>query len=108
MLAPLREQVVGRYSMACYQTVLRESMVWQANWKNLIENFTESYHVPVAHGKTFAQHNLRYWKTTSVAKTATTDGEWGGRLRVQRLTWQVISTLLSPNRCFDSVVVRAG
>ncbi len=57
VLAPLREQVVGRYDMACYQTVLRESMVWQANWKNLIENFTESYHVPSAHGKTFAQHN---------------------------------------------------
>jgi len=56
-LAPLREQVVGRYDMACYQSVLRESMVWQANWKNLIENFTESYHVPSAHGKTFAQHN---------------------------------------------------
>jgi phenylpropionate dioxygenase-like ring-hydroxylating dioxygenase large terminal subunit len=57
VLAPLREQVVGRYDMACYQSVLRESMVWQANWKNLIENFTESYHVPSAHGKTFAQHN---------------------------------------------------
>ena len=57
VLAPLREQVVGRYDMACYQTVLRESMVWQANWKNLIENFTESYHVPIAHGKTFAQHD---------------------------------------------------
>jgi len=56
-LAPLREQVVGRYDMACYQTVLRESMEWNANWKNLIENFTESYHVPIAHGKTFAQHN---------------------------------------------------
>ena len=57
VLAPLQEQVVGRYDMACYRTVLRESMQWQANWKNLIENFTESYHVPSAHGKTFAQHN---------------------------------------------------
>jgi phenylpropionate dioxygenase-like ring-hydroxylating dioxygenase large terminal subunit len=56
-LAPLREQVVARYDMACYQTVLRESMEWNANWKNLIENFSESYHVPIAHGKTFAQHN---------------------------------------------------
>lgn len=57
VLAPLREQVVGRYDMASYQTVLRESMLWQANWKNLVENFTESYHVPIAHGKTFARHN---------------------------------------------------
>ncbi len=56
VLAPLRDNVVGRFDMGCYQTVLRETMVWQANWKNLIENFTESYHVPIAHGKTFAQH----------------------------------------------------
>lgn len=56
-LSGLREGVVGRFDMACYQTVLRETMTWNANWKNLIENFTESYHVPIAHGKTFAQHN---------------------------------------------------
>jgi choline monooxygenase len=55
-MAPLRDNVVGRYDMACYQTVLRETMIWDANWKNLIENFTESYHVPMAHGKTFAKH----------------------------------------------------
>lgn len=56
VLAPLRNQVVGRYDMACYQTVMRETMTWDANWKNLIENFTESYHVPIAHGQTFARH----------------------------------------------------
>jgi phenylpropionate dioxygenase-like ring-hydroxylating dioxygenase large terminal subunit len=56
VLAPLSEQVVGRYDMACYRTVLRETMEWDANWKNLVENFIESYHVPVVHGKTFALH----------------------------------------------------
>ena len=55
-LAPLRDEIVGRYDMGCYRTVLRETMTWNANWKNLIENFTESYHVPIAHKKTFAQH----------------------------------------------------
>ena len=53
-LSPLTQNIVGRYDMGCYQTVLREEMQWSANWKNLVENFTESYHVPVAHGKTFA------------------------------------------------------
>ena len=47
VLAPLRDQVVGRFDMACYQTVLRESMTWQAHWKNLSENerslFTEAF-----------------------------------------------------------------
>jgi len=56
-LAPLRDGVVGRYDMACYRSVFRDSMSWQANWKNLIENFIESYHVPIAHGKTFAKHD---------------------------------------------------
>ncbi len=55
-LEPLRENVVGRFDMACYKTIMRRSMVWGANWKNLIENFTESYHVPMAHKKTFALH----------------------------------------------------
>ena len=56
-LGKLKTDVVGRFDMACYRTIMRETMVWNANWKNLIENFTESYHVPIAHGKTFAQHN---------------------------------------------------
>ena len=56
VLATLSEQVVGRYGMSGYQSVLRETVEWDANWKNLIENFIESYHVPVVHGKTFALH----------------------------------------------------
>jgi len=55
-LNSLRENVVGRYDMASYKTIMRKTMVWDANWKNLIENFTESYHVPMAHKKTFALH----------------------------------------------------
>jgi len=55
-LQPFSRDIVGKYDMQCYQTVLRKKMRWNANWKNLIENFTESYHVPVAHKKTFALH----------------------------------------------------
>ena len=55
-LKPFTQGIVGRYDMACYKTAFRESMTWNANWKNLIENFTESYHVPMAHRKTFAKH----------------------------------------------------
>ena len=58
-LAPLHDQVVGRFAMGNYRAVLRETMIWQANWKNLIENFTESYHVPIAHGNSFAHHRKR-------------------------------------------------
>ena len=55
-LDSLKKNIVGRYDMASYKTVIRESMCWNANWKNLVENFTESYHVPIAHPKTFAGH----------------------------------------------------
>ena len=55
-LESLKDKIVGRYHMGSYKTVMRESMVWNANWKNLIENFIESYHVPIAHQKTFAKH----------------------------------------------------
>jgi phenylpropionate dioxygenase-like ring-hydroxylating dioxygenase large terminal subunit len=55
-LDALKKNIVGRYEMASYKTVIRESMWWNANWKNLVENFTESYHVPIAHPKTFAGH----------------------------------------------------
>ena len=58
-LQPFTERIIGRYDMACYRSVLREQMTWNANWKNLIENFIESYHVPIAHGKTFARHEKR-------------------------------------------------
>ena len=55
-LEGLRKNIVGQYDMSSYQTIMRDSMSWDANWKNLIENFTESYHVPIAHRKTFAHH----------------------------------------------------
>lgn len=55
-LAPFTKNIVGRYGMAKYRTVFRKTMSWNANWKNLIENFIESYHVPYAHKKTFALH----------------------------------------------------
>ena len=58
-LDALKKNIVGRYEMASYKTLIRESMCWHANWKNLVENFTESYHVPIAHPKTFAGHEKK-------------------------------------------------
>jgi len=55
-LDTFQKKIVGQYEMGSYKTVIRESMSWNSNWKNLIENFTESYHVPIAHPKTFAKH----------------------------------------------------
>ena len=37
-LEGLKSKIVGRYDMASYITVMRETMEWSANWKNLIEN----------------------------------------------------------------------
>ena len=56
VLVPFTENIIGRFDLPSYKTVMRREMTWGANWKNLIENFTESYHVPIAHLKTFALH----------------------------------------------------
>ena len=53
-LAGFHKDVVGRFAMADYVGVIHETMAWDCNWKNLIENFSESYHVPIAHRETFA------------------------------------------------------
>jgi choline monooxygenase len=53
-LAGFHDDIVGRFAMTDYVGVMRETMSWDCNWKNLIENFTESYHVPIAHRETFA------------------------------------------------------
>jgi len=53
-LREFTEQVVGRYRMERYRTIIRGEMDFEGNWKNIIENFTESYHVFRAHKKTFA------------------------------------------------------
>jgi len=50
-LAPLGE-VVGRYAMADYVPLAVQDYVWNTNWKTLVENGFEGYHLPVAHRKT--------------------------------------------------------
>ncbi len=50
-LRPLHE-LVARYAMADYVPIVTQDHVWRTNWKQLTENFMESYHLPVAHRKT--------------------------------------------------------
>ena len=54
LLAPLGDET-GRYGVANYVPVVWEDHVWQTNWKLLVENFMEGYHLPVAHKKTVGQ-----------------------------------------------------
>jgi phenylpropionate dioxygenase-like ring-hydroxylating dioxygenase large terminal subunit len=49
-LAPLGE-VTASYRMEDYVHVVRQDHVWQTNWKLLVENFMEGYHLPVLHRK---------------------------------------------------------
>lgn len=43
---------VQRYRMAGYVPVAHQDHIWQTNWKLLVENFMEGYHLPVAHKAT--------------------------------------------------------
>lgn len=44
--------VVEKYGMENYVPVVQQDHVWQTNWKLLVENFMEGYHLPVAHKAT--------------------------------------------------------
>ena len=45
--------VVGRFGMASYVPVHRQVDVWDTNWKLLVENFMDTYHVFKVHRATF-------------------------------------------------------
>ena len=47
-------EVVRRFDMASYETVRDEVDVWSTNWKLLVENFMDAYHVFQVHRNSFA------------------------------------------------------
>ncbi len=51
-LAELQE-VVGQYRMADYVPIICENEVWDTNWKCLVENFMDAYHIHRVHAKSF-------------------------------------------------------
>jgi len=46
--------VVGRFSMADYIPVHEQVDVWRTNWKLLVENFMDAYHIFKVHKNSFA------------------------------------------------------
>jgi len=50
-LGPLTEQLKS-YNVSEYTTLFRAEEIWDTNWKILVQNFTEGYHLFVAHAKT--------------------------------------------------------
>lgn len=46
------EDLIGQYQPADYRIVHAASEVWQCNWKALVENFMEGYHLSVVHPQT--------------------------------------------------------
>lgn len=51
-LTPLRE-VIGRYRLDGYVPVHQQVDVWETNWKCLVENFMDAYHVFKVHRNSF-------------------------------------------------------
>lgn len=50
-LQPLSERC-SNYQMSKYTTLFRAEEVWDTNWKILVQNFMEGYHLFVVHAKT--------------------------------------------------------
>lgn len=60
---------IGDYRMADYQPVFAAEETWDTNWKCLVENFMDAYHVHRVHRDSFAKHG------SSEARTTLLDGE---------------------------------
>jgi choline monooxygenase len=43
---------IANYSLSGYTTLFRAEEIWDTNWKILVQNFMEGYHLFVAHAKT--------------------------------------------------------
>lgn len=73
--APLSQQLntlsglVGDYRMKDYVPVFAQQETWNANWKCLVENYMDAYHLHKVHRDSFAKHG------SSEAKTTLFDGE---------------------------------
>ena len=52
-LERITSEVIAPYRMEHYETVIQDEMPVAANWKNMIENFIESYHIFAVHAATF-------------------------------------------------------
>ena len=50
-LKPISERYAN-YQMSQYTTLFRAEEIWDTNWKILVQNFMEGYHLFVAHAKT--------------------------------------------------------
>jgi len=50
-LGPLTERLAN-YNLPEYETLFRAEEIWDTNWKILVQNFTEGYHLFVAHKDT--------------------------------------------------------
>nr|WP_309504167.1 Rieske 2Fe-2S domain-containing protein [uncultured Roseovarius sp.] len=56
--APLGPRLAGlskrleNYQLSKYRTLFRAEEIWNTNWKILVQNFTEGYHLFVAHAET--------------------------------------------------------
>ncbi|MGB0500912.1 MAG: aromatic ring-hydroxylating oxygenase subunit alpha [Acidimicrobiales bacterium] len=47
------DEIVGRFDMGSYVTMRDEIDVWSTNWKLLVENFMDAYHVFKVHKESF-------------------------------------------------------
>lgn len=54
--------VYGRYRMADFITFVHDDEVWNANWKVIVENFIEGYHLFRIHPETFEPVSPTVWQ----------------------------------------------
>jgi phenylpropionate dioxygenase-like ring-hydroxylating dioxygenase large terminal subunit len=62
-IAPVSEhlqelhEIVGRYGAERYVKIYHDEFEWRTNWKCLVENFMEDYHLPYVHRQTISGYS---------------------------------------------------
>ena len=51
------QDIVGRYRAGAYVKIYHDEFEWRTNWKCLMENFMEDYHLPYVHRATIAGYS---------------------------------------------------
>jgi len=62
-------EIIGDFRMQDYVPVFSQTDVWETNWKCLVENFMDAYHIHKVHKGSFGQYG------SSEAQTRLFDGE---------------------------------
>ena len=79
-------ELVGDFRMANYVPVFAEEETWNTNWKCLVENFMDAYHLHRVHKKSFGKYGSSEDQTHLFpCEQPSQNSHLAGEIRIKRL-----------------------